>query len=380
MLQAETGTVSDTDTLFTSKLFLHMLIEILINSVFNPPNLNADFLLNGSILVKYDYSFMFNTTLLKNNSTDSLESNFISEETSVKLQYNISPMISLIILFRFYHLFRLVYTISFWNTVQSKQVCENINCDANLSFGLRAYLIMRPLACLFFLVCTFILFFGLSLKMCEFYNKTLTDALSDLENIGFIKIMRKFENLYNACWNILVTMSTVGYGDIYPTTYFGRGVVIFACVSGTFVMSILVVFMNNTISLDEKEQQVYKEINGDKNKLLRLQKSAIKIVRKALEYNLLRKRSSEDTHLIRFKIMYVDLRYMIKNFKEVRMLCKKSEIKIDEMLASLKYNLDTHVSPFSNMINSFNKERLMVSNNFCNFIFFFNFLIFFLIF
>ena len=78
------------------------------------------------------------------------------------------------------------------------------------------------------------------------------------------KIMRKFTNIYNSYWLILVTMTTsnfkykaiVGYGDIYPITAFGRILAIVACICGTFILSLLIVFLNTYITFDEVEKAV----------------------------------------------------------------------------------------------------------------------------
>ena len=43
---------------------------------------------------------------------------------------------------------------------------------------------------------------------------------------------------------LIITMTTVGYGDFYPSTIPGRGLAIIACVIGITLVSILVVWMS----------------------------------------------------------------------------------------------------------------------------------------
>ena len=43
----------------------------------------------------------------------------------------------------------------------------------------------------------------------------------------------------------MVTMSTVGYGDYYPKTLFGRVVGIFTCIWGIFIASFFTVALYN---------------------------------------------------------------------------------------------------------------------------------------
>jgi hypothetical protein len=49
------------------------------------------------------------------------------------------------------------------------------------------------------------------------------------------------DTLWNAWWLIIVTMTTIGYGDLYPVTHLGRGVATLACIWGTFLISMFVV-------------------------------------------------------------------------------------------------------------------------------------------
>ena len=42
-------------------------------------------------------------------------------------------------------------------------------------------------------------------------------------------------------WNVIITLSSVGYGEIYPESFFGRLIGITVCFWGVFVVSTLVV-------------------------------------------------------------------------------------------------------------------------------------------
>jgi len=47
-----------------------------------------------------------------------------------------------------------------------------------------------------------------------------------------------FHNILDACWWCVVTSTTVGYGDIFPTSLYGRVVAVFTMLSGLFVLAI----------------------------------------------------------------------------------------------------------------------------------------------
>ena len=67
----------------------------------------------------------------------------------------------------------------------------------------------------------------------------------------------------NCMWNVLITMTTVGYGDIYPKSVMGRIVGILVCFWGVFIVSFFVVTLNNMLTFSPNEEKSF-------NLLLRL--------------------------------------------------------------------------------------------------------------
>ena len=61
----------------------------------------------------------------------------------------------------------------------------------------------------------------------------------------------------NSFWNAVVTMTTVGYGDFYPKTLFGRFIGIIICFWGVLIVSIFVVSLTNLLTLTPAEEKTY---------------------------------------------------------------------------------------------------------------------------
>lgn len=61
----------------------------------------------------------------------------------------------------------------------------------------------------------------------------------------------------NSVWNVIVTMSTVGYGDFFPKTIMGRFVGVLICIWGAAVVSIFVVTVTNMLAFDPTEEKTY---------------------------------------------------------------------------------------------------------------------------
>ena len=57
-----------------------------------------------------------------------------------------------------------------------------------------------------------------------------------------------FSYLINCIWNVIITMTTVGYGDYFPKTLLGRIWTIACAIWGIFIVSCLVVVLTNLVT------------------------------------------------------------------------------------------------------------------------------------
>lgn len=65
----------------------------------------------------------------------------------------------------------------------------------------------------------------------------------------------------NALWLTIITMTTVGYGDFYPRTTFGRIIDVILVIWGTFIVSLMVVVLTNTLNMDQSEKRALIVLN-----------------------------------------------------------------------------------------------------------------------
>jgi voltage-gated potassium channel Kch len=59
-----------------------------------------------------------------------------------------------------------------------------------------------------------------------------------------------FNSFINTVWFAIVTMTTVGYGDYFPKSIFGRILAVFTAIWGSFVVSVVVVVLTNTFAMN----------------------------------------------------------------------------------------------------------------------------------
>lgn len=86
----------------------------------------------------------------------------------------------------------------------------------------------------------------MSAQMLRIYERPLAEVSG-----------QRFDKYATAIWNIIVTMSTVGYGDVYPKTIFGRILGAVICVWGVVVESMMVVTLSEGLELSTPQKNSY---------------------------------------------------------------------------------------------------------------------------
>ena len=377
-----TGSIADQDDMFNTGLVGWMWLEIFLNGIFIPPYLNNHFTMKGSIKVVYDYTInFFNPSYLSNPMNQTVVSTLSTnpnktDQVTVLLYYNLSAIILFFMSFRIYHVFRLINSNSFYTKPKAQSICGMMNTQANTTFALKAYLKINPYGSLAIVMVFIIVIFGISMQILEYYNAQIMSALIE-DNNAYVQVMQKFSNYFNSLWVVVVTMTTIGYGDIYPTTYFGRAVATLTCIFGTIILSLLVVFTNNSINLDNIERHVYIKVMDGKSDPNYMRREASKLIGTVLRYNYLRKIHEDDGNTLLRLFLWIEMKYDSKRFKIRRITSKRQERNIDELLGEFSYQLDYELKPFKDKLIEYNREKNKVSLFYIFFCLFFYFFYFF---
>lgn len=69
-----------------------------------------------------------------------------------------------------------------------------------------------------------------------------------------------YEQEPNPYWNVIITMATVGYGDLFPVTHYGRIFSVISMFFGQFVSSLILLGMGLASDLQMEESKAFKKL------------------------------------------------------------------------------------------------------------------------
>ena len=161
----------------------------------------------------------------------------------VTITYEINQILLCLSFVRFYILLRFTLIISMFMNPRSNRVCVMNGCEADHQFAIKAIMKQMPYTFIFVTLAITIFLFGYQLKVFE-------GPLSAASN-------QNFNLLSNAMWNVIITLTTTGYGELYPKSVLGRVVGLIVCFWGTFMVSFFVVTVNNMLTFTPSEEKSY---------------------------------------------------------------------------------------------------------------------------
>jgi DNA-binding XRE family transcriptional regulator len=193
--------------------FRSMFIELLINAVHWPPYMDGD----------HEFHQLDGKLVISNNA-----------------------VFTTFTLMRFYLFLRLFQHSTKWSTRRAEMICEEFGCEADTIFGLKAVLKDNPLEILGFFVFSVILILGMAVRQFE---RPFSDCNPDFS--------QDYNFIWNCMWMIVISMTTVGYGDFVPRTHMGRVFVVQAIACGIFLISLIVVTMTVSSQFTSSEAKAF---------------------------------------------------------------------------------------------------------------------------
>ncbi len=328
--------LSKYDNLISSGLLWREILEILFVIILYPPYLNS--IINGTMLDLY----------------------FV---------YNFNSIVAAIVILKCYLIIRVYSYFSKWTSDEAISLCNKYNVESGLSFALKAELTYRPYIAIFLVTLIIVLICAYFVKIAEYgvmEFDTKSKNLSEENDLAY---------LLNCIWLIIITMVTVGYGDEYPKSHFGRIVIIIAAILGMLLVSIIIVSLGNLIEFTDEEKKAYsllKKMKADDNafnkagnvigilcKMRYLFERRIKGKSIKKSSNIIKFKNNDNnnndgsnkTILIKRFILLTKLKRVVSMFKSDFKLATSFSIPVDEMLKFLESKLSSDIKELNSKLD-----------------------------
>ena len=167
----------------------------------------------------------------------------VNKNWDVTISYEINDVLLCMSFARVYILLRFTLIVSMFMDPRSNRVCVMNGCEADHMFAIKAIMKHMPYTFISLSLVLTIYLFGYQLKVFE-------GPLSEISS-------QNFNLLSNAMWNVIITLTTTGYGEFYPKSNLGRFVGLIICFWGTFMVSFFVVTVNNMLTFTPSEEKSY---------------------------------------------------------------------------------------------------------------------------
>lgn len=149
-------------------------------------------------------------------------------------------LITTLMLGRIYLLWRMLYQYSAYHGDKAEAICDNTNCSVSPWFVFKCELKERPFILVGLLLVILFFVMGFGIRQCEVPYEFIS---------GF-----NWDFIMNGVWNTFLTVTTVGYGDIFPSTQLGRLICVAVAMVGAFFTSLLVIAISNYFTMSMKER------------------------------------------------------------------------------------------------------------------------------
>ena len=233
-------------------------------------------------------------------------------------------------LFRAYLLLKLFRHYTKWTSVASKRACDEYETEASTMFAIKACLKDKPFHFLIPLILVSIVVFSTAVRLFE-------------RGFSLGTSQQDYSYIWNSMWLVMLTMTTVGYGDFFPRTHLGRFIIVLACFWGIFLISLMVVTLTSFILFSNEESRSFDYMAKVKN-LNNSKKFATLYIKTQLERYYYYKKHKKDgqfiENLARFNSL---LKFFFKKFKEYETQAKFADVGAEEMLIVLNERISTQV-------------------------------------
>lgn len=337
-----------------SKIQLSERITISILSLLQILTLGHYWSLRVKMNEAYNKSYCHKGIISGNNNKKLVLFEFFISGISYPYSYNeviynnegtiltLDDIITILMLLRIHFLFKFLYDISYYNSNRAQWVTNLTNVNNIMIFTLKSYLHVKSLVITLSGLILSILLFGIIIYIVERNENKLVKNLSD------------------SLFLVIVTETTVGFGDILPSNFISKAICIFSCFSGVFLIALLTIAVHNSIDLNEKESEVYNVIKYSIDSKV-LKKQAAKLIQAWWRLQLMRKIKQSSFKMVVQCYLYAKL-FKIQRIQIKSMQNSSIQNNIDEVETASKGNILEFVKELG-LVDRYSQDSLRCVKN-----------------
>jgi potassium intermediate/small conductance calcium-activated channel subfamily N protein 2 len=222
--------------------------------------------------------------------------NSYNKQVNMNVTRKINSIFCIFVLLRCYFIFRYFIYMSSYIYPESNRICRKYFFEADTEYAIKSLVQNNPIGTYSVSLVIFLLSFSFSIRVFE------------------RDIQKEFEIFWNSIYYTLITMATVGYGDIVAKTNEGRTIAMIACIVGVFLISMMIISVNKILTMSSTELNallILERVYSNKD----LEDSAKKVI---LQFSkILKSEHSLKNTVEKETTLFRYLRSSLKEFNEV---------------------------------------------------------------
>jgi hypothetical protein len=175
---------------------------------------------------------------------------FIVKYSKRAIIYPFSSLFNAILTLRILFILKLINIYSLYRKPTQEKILLKNGIKPNFIFDLKAYHKKYPFYSLVIIFVLIVYIFGNLLRYFEMYYWE-----------GATQYRQFWNYRWNSFWCVFISMTTVAFGDLYPSTHIGRILIIIATIIGIYFIFMSMTLITQKSILSDTELKAYKLIN-----------------------------------------------------------------------------------------------------------------------
>jgi hypothetical protein len=148
---------------------------------------------------------------------------------------------------------RIYSNVSIWTSERVKSIGIDNKISIGAHFAIKAQIKHTPYIAMGLMLAISIGIFGFMMRIFEYGFKPDAGAAVSSKAVN----NPNFKTFTDTFWVIIITMMTIGYGDIFPNTHFGRIIAFLSALVGMLIVSLLIVSLSYVVEFSPEEKKAH---------------------------------------------------------------------------------------------------------------------------